>query len=159
MARIKPGHPLLFCLLVLASLLLAAGLVMPMITISRFIYIRNSFSVVSGILELMNNGQAVLGIFIAGFSVVLPVLKIVLLFMALSGASPDSPGGRKILERLHRWGRWAMLDVMVAAVLVVTVKLGAVASVEVHPGLYAFGASALLVMGITDRILRLAERE
>ena len=39
-----------------------------------------------------------------------------------------------------------MLDVFVVAVLVASVKLGALASIEVHYGLYLFGFAVLLTM-------------
>ncbi len=56
---------------------------------------------------------------------------------------------------MHEYGRWAMLDVMVVAVLIVTVKLGAIATIQVHAGLYIFGASVVLLMFITHRVVKL----
>jgi len=50
-----------------------------------------------------------------------------------------------------------MLDVMVVAVLIVTVKLGALASIEIHPGLYIFGLAVLLIMYITQQVVSLLE--
>ena len=52
----------------------------------------------------------------------------------------------------------AMLDVMVMAVLIVTVKLGAIASIKVHFGLFVFGASVLLIMIITNKVVRLTSK-
>jgi paraquat-inducible protein A len=46
----------------------------------------------------------------------------------------------------------------VVAVLVVAVKLGAIAQVEMRYGLYAFAASVLLTMLVTARVVVLAER-
>jgi paraquat-inducible protein A len=43
------------------------------------------------------------------------------------------------------------------AVLVVAVKLGAIASVEMHYGLYAFAGSVLLTMYVTGRVANLSE--
>jgi paraquat-inducible protein A len=54
------------------------------------------------------------------------------------------------------YGRWAMLDVLVVAILVVSVKLGALATVEVHIGLCFVGASILLSMYLTERVSRTA---
>jgi paraquat-inducible protein A len=59
---------------------------------------------------------------------------------------------------MHRYGRWAMLDVMVVAVLIMTVKLGAIASIQVHYGLYVFGAAVLIIMLITGYVVRLTGR-
>ncbi len=50
--------------------------------------------------------------------------------------------------------RW---EVAVVAVLVATVKLGAVANVQVHYGLYLFAAAVLLTMAATAWVMRLAE--
>ena len=39
-----------------------------------------------------------------------------------------------------------MLDVFVVAILVASIKLGALAKVEIHYGLYTFATSVLLIM-------------
>ena len=54
---------------------------------------------------------------------------------------------------MHEYGRWAMLDVMVVAILIVSVKLGAIASIQVHAGLYIFGIAVLLIMFITQQVV------
>lgn len=142
-------------LLVLSSVLLAIGLVTPMLTISQFIFISNSFSVVSGTYQLFKNGQYLLFLLIAGFSILLPLLKLLLLFKLSSPTIVSGPATQRYLRLMHDYGRWAMLDVLVVAILVVTVKLGAIASIEVHYGLYTFGAAVLLIMLVTNRIAKL----
>ena len=57
------------------------------------------------------------------------------------------------LHWMHLYGKWSMLDVFVVAILVVAVKLGAIANVEMRYGLYAFAASVLITMFITARIV------
>jgi paraquat-inducible protein A len=47
-----------------------------------------------------------------------------------------------------------MMDVFVAALLIVTVRLGAMADVTVHFGLYAFAASVILTMITTAQIIK-----
>ena len=59
---------------------------------------------------------------------------------------------------MHDYGRWAMLDVMVVAMLIVSVKLGAIASIQIHAGLYVFGGAVLLIMLITQQVVRLYEQ-
>ncbi|WP_010322099.1 paraquat-inducible protein A [Marinobacterium stanieri] len=142
-------------LLVLASVLFVVGISLPMITLSKFWIIQNSMSVLTGVLELFRNGQLVLGAVVAGFSILLPILKIGVLFKLCSPGLTDSPIIQHYLHLMHSYGRWAMLDVLVVAVLIVTVKLGAIASIEVHSGLYAFGASVLMIMLITSQVVRL----
>lgn len=142
-------------LLGVASVLFVVGICLPMLTISKFWVITNSLSVVSGVFELFRNGQLLLGVVVAGFSIVLPILKIGVLFKLSAPGLGESPRVKRYLHLMHGYGRWAMLDVMVVAVLIVTVKLGAIASIEVHSGLYAFGAAVLLIMLITGRVVRL----
>ena len=183
----------LIFLIWVALVLFVAGAAMPMLTLSKFIYIRSSFSVLSGVYELLVNGRIVLAILVGGFSVVLPVIKIVLLFKVLhsirqsggcvleTGESDSLSQGKDVrssrsnaafcedrrgcrnpstlryLHLMHAYGRWAMLDVMVVAVLIVTVKLKAIASIQVHAGLYVFGGSVLLLMLITHQVVKLTE--
>ena len=147
---------ILFWLLILAAFLFVCGIMLPMITISKFIIIESSFSVISGVIELSLNGQILLSIVVAGFSILLPIMKIGVLLRLLSQREMmDTAKIKRYLHLMHEYGRWAMLDVMVVAVLIVTVKLGAVASVQVHYGLYVFGAAVVLIMFITRQVVHL----
>lgn len=145
-------------LLILTTLLFLAGIFLPMLTITKLMFFDNSFSVVSGVMELLRNGRYPLFVVVLGFSVILPLMKIGVLYLLLSRERNDDPKIERLLKLMHEYGRWAMLDVMVVAVLIVTVKLGAVASIEVHTGLYVFGAAVLLIMYITDRVVKLTSR-
>jgi paraquat-inducible protein A len=60
---------------------------------------------------------------------------------------------------MHDYGRWAMLDVMVVAMLIMTVKLGAVASIQIHTGLYIFAAAVLLIMLLTQQVVHYSQQQ
>jgi paraquat-inducible protein A len=92
---------------------------------------------------------------ITGFSVVLPILKILLLDKLLRSRNRDIERLQKYLHWMHLYGKWSMLDVFVVAVLVAAVKLGAIASVELRFGLYAFAVAVLLTMYVTARVVGL----
>ncbi len=141
-------------LLVIASLLLLAGFVSPIMTITRLIWINHSFSIVSGIWQLLQEGHVFLFLLIAGFSIILPIAKILLLFNLLHPNTTHVQHRKKLLQLMHNYGRWAMLDVMVVAMLIVSVKLGAIASIEIHVGLYVFGSAVLLIMFITHHVVK-----
>ncbi len=126
-------------------------------TLSKFVLLSQSFSVLSGSKELLLGGHLFLFLIITGFSIILPALKILVLHRLLRPSKASPAVLKRALHLMHDYGRWAMLDVMVVAVLVVTVKLGAVASVEIHYGLYVFGAATLLIMIITQAVVRLYE--
>jgi paraquat-inducible protein A len=143
----------LMLLLLVSSGLLIAGLWLPMLTLTKFLFIANSFSVISGVVELYQRQQWLLFVALGLFSVLLPLLKLVFLFLLLHSRQLGSARFQRWLKWMHDFGRWAMLDVMVVAVMIVTVKLGVVAQVEIHSGLYLFGSAVLLIMYITHRVV------
>lgn len=150
---------LLRLLLVLSCGLLIAGLFMPMLTITQFVFLRDDFSVISGVTELWKAKQYILFVLIGCFSILLPFAKIALLFKLLQSDDRPHPIKMRLLKLMHDYGRWAMLDVMVVAMLIVTVKLGAIASIEIHPGLYVFGSAVLLIMLTTQMTVRRLENQ
>lgn len=155
---VAPEAKKLRWLLLLAAAFFLVGIVTPMLTISKFIVVKNSVSVVSGLVELIRSGHVLLFVMVAGFSIVLPALKIKVLYNLLSARPISIHKNRRNLHLMHEYGRWAMLDVMVVAVLIVTVKLGAIASIQIHFGLYLFAAAVILIMLITNKVVRLSNQ-
>jgi paraquat-inducible protein A len=157
--NIASNHPgaamRLKVILWITSALLGVGLFAPIITLHKFVLIENTFSVISGVIELFREGQFFLFFIITGFSIVLPLLKIVLLNTVLSSKDNNPKNIRMYLHWMHTFGKWSMLDVFVVAILVVSVKLGAIASVEMRYGLYAFTAAVVLKMYVTARVVSL----
>jgi paraquat-inducible protein A len=142
-----------------AALLLSFGLFIlgiwaPVLTFESFFIFSNQVSVLSGILALLRQGYFLLFALLFAFSILLPLCKLGLLFHAVNTPTPPPEARARLLERLARFSRWSMLDVFVAALLIVTIRLGAIARVEVHYGLYAFAASVLLSMVISVRVVR-----
>ena len=58
----------------------------------------------------------------------------------------SSAAHRRHLRWLAEYSKWSMLDVFVVALLVVSVKLGALAQAHVREGIYFFAASVVLTM-------------
>lgn len=148
-------HLLQFGVLV-AAVMFLAGASLPMMTLHQLVVFDQSFSVVAGVVELFVTGKYLLGIIIGAFSLLIPAIKLVFLGWILA-TNHQSESQRRLVGLMHAYGRWSMLDVMVVAVLLVTVKLGAIASVSIHAGLYSFGGAVLLIMLITQRVEKLAE--
>jgi paraquat-inducible protein A len=141
----------------LALALLAAGLLLPIITLEKFLLVRNEVSIIEGTWRLLAQGHLLLFVIIATFSILLPLVKLVLILGVLTRRRHGALL-RGTLELVHRFGRWSMLDVFVVALLVVSVKLGAIAEVTTHYGLYAFAAAVLLTMVVTAGVVRLVDR-
>ncbi len=130
---------------------------MPILKITKFILVENTFSIISGTIKLLKDGQIFLFIIITGFSILLPILKMVVLNQLLSKKQITPVEFKKYLHWMHLYGKWSMLDVFVVAILVVTVKLGAIANVEMCAGLYAFAGAVLLTMYVTASVAKLAK--
>ncbi|WP_415906743.1 paraquat-inducible protein A [Neptuniibacter sp. QD72_48] len=141
--------------LILTTICLAVGLFSPMMTMSKFYFFESSFSVIGGVHSLLTEGHLILAVLVFLFSVVLPLVKLFLLFRLTTPSDQISTNQRKLLGLMHDYGRWAMLDVMVVAVLLVTVKLGAVASIQIHWGLYVFGLAVVSIMFLTHKLVTL----
>lgn len=140
-------------LLLLTSVLLLIGFFMPIMTITKLVFFENSFSIISGIQQLWFEGKYLLFIIIGFFSIVLPLAKLGLLFRLLTPSSQRTGQDQRLLHLMHDYGRWAMLDVMVVAMLIMSVKLGAIASIQIHAGLYVFAAAVLLIMLLTQQVV------
>lgn len=142
-------------LLTLATGLYLLGLIMPMMTISKLLIFKNTFSVLTGIFGLLQEGQIFLFVVVFTFTILLPILKIQILYKFIGKKALSSEKLNKYLHLMHEYGRWAMLDVMVVALLIVMVKLGAIASIKVHLGLFIFGMAVLMIMLITKKVVTL----
>ena len=143
--------------LLLIGILLLVGLFSPIITLEKFYFFNNTVSIASGLIELIEEDQILLFIIILLFSVVLPIMKLLLLNLLLSPSNDSAETFKKHLMWMHQYGKWSMLDVFVVAVLLATVKLGAVANVQLHYGLYLFAAAVILTMIVTARVVKLSE--
>ena len=137
---------------------LCAGLFSPIITLEKFYFFENTVSIASGLLELIDEGQFLLFIIIVLFSIVLPILKLFVLNKLLSPSLSETESLKKYLTWMHHYGKWSMLDVFVVAVLLAAVKLGSVANVQLHYGLYLFAAAVLLTMLVTARVVKLSNQ-
>ena len=146
-------HILLKLLLLISLVLFITAISTPVMTITKLLFITSSFSIISGLKDLLAQQQYLLFVLIGLLSIALPLFKIVLLAWVLQVKSTANL--EKIIGVIHDYGRWAMLDVMVVALLLVAVKLGAIASVQVHFGLYFFAASILLTMWVTHRTVKI----
>ncbi|HYD57475.1 MAG TPA: paraquat-inducible protein A [Burkholderiales bacterium] len=103
-----------------------------------------------GVVQLANAGYWFVAAIVFLASMVVPLVKLLGLFVLVSSAELRSSRWRRARTRLYRFidvvGPWAMLDVFLVAVLIALVRLGAIASVIPGPGLAAFTAVVVLTM-------------
>lgn len=114
------------------------------------------FSVWTGIRELWNTNHGFLAGLILVFSVIFPILKLLVSLLCASG-SWLARGKRRTLVYIASWtAKYSMLDVMVIAMLVMLVKVGDYVRCIACRGIYLFTfaivcsaiAGALLEFGI-----------
>jgi len=140
-----------------ALVLLIIGLFAPMMTLKKFLFLKNEVSIYTGMIGLFEEGQYVLFAIILIFSVCFPLVKIFSLAY-LWHVETAAERRKRLLRRIEALGRWSMLDVFVVALLVVTIELGILADVEVHAGIYFFAASVLASMAASMLMSRMVHR-
>jgi len=150
-----PSQGIVVNLLLLAALgLLLYGLQAPILTLEQFYFFSNTVSLWSALVQLADEQAWGLFILVGTFSVVFPILKIAMLLLIWNVESASGTDHRRHLKWLAEYSKWSMLDVFVVALLVVSVKLGALAEAHVEAGIYAFAASVVLTMLISNWVGR-----
>lgn len=96
------------------------------------------------VVSLASDGEWFIALAIVLFSIVFPILKIVLAALVLTFARTRPRERRVGLRVLELTSKWSMADVFIVAVVIVFFKAeGFHFEIEPRPGLYCFGASAL----------------
>ena len=104
------------------------------------------YSVVGGITTLIHNGSAALGLLLLAFSVLFPTVKLAVMAAATSALHQGRPAGA-LMRLAHHAGKFSMLDVFVAGLLVLAIKgLPGGSRVTLGWGVAAFAASVVIAM-------------
>ena len=139
--------------LLIAAVCLIAGVTLPVVVVREFFLYRQELSVIDGVHALFDAGDWLLATVLALFSIVLPMVKIlVLLVLWWRSREAQRPRGR-LMKALEASGRWAMLDVFVVALVIVQMKAnvfidGHVAG-AVYPFLTAVGLTAYAAQSVS----------
>jgi paraquat-inducible protein A len=142
-------------LIVTALVTLGIGVTLPIVTLEKLVFSSHTYSVITGVVELFQNGNILIAGLILGFSVAFPAIKLIaLLIIWFRGTSAAER--HKSLAWLEILGKWSMLDVFVVTVMIGSVQLGILAEGTVEPGVYVFGAAILLSIAATFVVGRLA---
>ena len=135
-------------LIVLSIVLLIVGLTLPIMTV-RKLWNSNTYSILSGVQNLWDEKYHVLAVIIFIFSIIFPIAKLFALSAVWFVRLRDEQR-KRLIYWMEIFGKWSMLDVFVSAIIIVWVKLGALASAKAESGIYFFGASVLLTMIISS---------
>ena len=117
------------------------------------------YSIASGVWSLFSEGSFFIGAVILVFSILFPLWKLGVLWVANERAHVGEPfkGSFKLIEKL---GKFSMMDIFVIALLVVAIKgLPGGSSIEIRWGVIAFTISVLISMKVPYLIRSVAESE
>lgn len=129
-----------------AALLLWLGLTSPSIEFKRFFFLTDRHSILSVISGLWAEGETLLALILALFSVAFPVLKIASLTLAGLLMAIRRKRAHRTLALSSALGRWSMLDVLVLALVIFYVKNSGIADATSLPGIWYFAASVVTTM-------------
>ena len=132
-------------LLVLALYIFWHGIFAPLMELEKLWFFNNRYSLYSSLQTLWEHHEIFLFCFLLLFSVVTPLVKLAGLGVVVNTGARFHRANQRFLYVLETWGKWSMLDVFVVALLFVSVKLGSLATVKVHEGLYWFGSAVILI--------------
>jgi len=124
-----------------------------MFSFHKFYIFNDTFSLLGSVTYLLQKGEFFLFLILFAFSIALPLYKMALSFLLLSNRIREEGRRIKTVKQLAMVGKWSMTDVFVIAVLAATVKLGMIATIEVHVGLYVYGAGVITSMLLVHRLL------
>jgi len=163
LARFPKQGIIINLVLLLTFGILSIGIFAPMLTLKYVIlgfytWDEKTVTLYSTITQLYTSKEFLLFLVITAFSICFPILKICTLLFATN--VPIAPNSKleKGLHFTETFGKWSMLEVFVVALLLVSVKLGALLNVQVHYGVYAFATSVLLTMGVSYWIMHLDKK-
>lgn len=136
---------LLSLMIVGAATCLVLGVTLPVMKLTKLYVFSDEHSIASVIQALYLDGEFLLCMVIAVFSLLFPAFKIVYL-LAAALAEPGHRTAHRMLTMLEWLGKWSMLDVLVLALTIFYVKSTGLADATSLPGLYFFATAVLLTM-------------
>jgi paraquat-inducible protein A len=105
-----------------------------------------SYSVFGGIVTLIHNGNAALGLLLLAFSVFFPTAKLAVMAGSTAALAGGRPSGA-LMKLAHHAGKFSMLDVFVVGLIVLAIKgLPGGSRITLGWGVGAFAASVVLSM-------------
>ena len=144
------------CLLGCLVLLIIAQ-VTPVLSIKKFVFWKDDYSLFSGTIGLFRDRHYGLALLIFFFSILFPFAKIVTLYV-LWFVRFSNRRRLRLLFWLEVLGRWSMLDVFVVAIIVVIAKSGGALEARPLIGIYLFAGAVLASLLMTYQLRSLARR-
>lgn len=144
-------------ILALSGVLLAAGLLLPALTLSRFFFTQE-LSLAAAVFAFARGGDWFLFAATFVFTIAFPLGKVAVCLALWYGV--PARGGGAWAARLAGWlsalSRWSMVDVFILALVVLVVDGQLLTSADLHAGVVVFAAGVLLSTWAARRTAALA---
>lgn len=131
-------------LLVATIGLLVVAWFLPMMTITKLFFWSDRVSIADAVINLWGEGDYFIFLVIFLFSILFPFAKLVGGLWLWARVTPGDQRSSKLAGWIKGLSKWSMLDVFVAALVVVAIKVTIVSDVSIHSGIYVFTAAVLL---------------
>ncbi|MEZ5648889.1 MAG: paraquat-inducible protein A [Alphaproteobacteria bacterium] len=145
--------------LVVNLLLLLTAYALPLMTIRRVFLFSETYSFIGTLTILTEQQEWGLALILLVFSFIFPIAKLALALLIWFVLERKTARLSKIVTIVDQMGKWSMIDVVVVALIVVSIKSSFITSVAVHPGIYLFSGAVLLSTILMARIGWLARRD
>lgn len=142
---------LLGWILVAAFAMFIAGVTLPILEI-RVLFSYEEYSLIGIACGLFKEKNFFLAFVITVFSIILPIGKLIML--AIMYSVPAASVSSRMLWLLEAASKWAMLDVLVIALVIFSLKSAAFANAFTMPGVYFFAVAALASHFVSGRIVK-----
>ncbi len=140
------------CLLA-AGVAFGLGITLPLVHLEKFYFFSETPSLIELITTLWSEGNIWIAALVASFSIVFPLLKMVIVINA--AIDTNSAGFPRWLSYLSKW---SMMDVLLVALVIFGAKTSGVATAIAQPGIW-FYASAALLSVIAAELLKLTGKK
>lgn len=137
-------------LILVSTVCLAAGLLSPMLATRRLVFFTDAHSLIDVTRALLENQNYLLGLVILVFSILFPTGKAIYLAAVNAGWAR----GESALTWVDRFGKWSMMDVLIAALIVFSLSGDRAIQIMEQPGLYFFTAAIFGLMIASGLILK-----
>lgn len=133
-------------LVVLAPFLLALGLTMPLVRFETLYVFSDTPSLIDIVSSLWREGDLALSIVVALVSIVFPAFKLIgitveMLAQTMAGEAGEGGLAARLMPHLSRW---AMMDVLLVAIVIFAAKTSGFASAFTQPGLWFYAGSSVV---------------
>jgi paraquat-inducible protein A len=139
--------------LVLSAFFLALGLVLPLVRFEKLVFFNETPSLLGIVSSLWGEGNPMLAIIVALFSIVFPFMKLIGIAFEATVPAGDNAANGMVSRLLPILGRWSMMDVMLVALVIFAAKTSGMAQAFTQPGLWFYAGSAVLT-GLLQMRLR-----